>query len=371
MSSPADWQTIPEILPAARLALSPPAWAFSGSGPETEVTVRRNRAAFDRLALMPRVLRGVASRDLSTTYLGQRLTLPVMLAPVGSIGMFHAEGALGPARVAERVGTVSYVATNASPSLEEVRAAVEGSLVFQLYVYGDRKWLGSFLRRVENAGYDALCLTVDSPDSGQRDRRFANYGSHWFGRGVANFASDPEYPGSAAERQRYLGGLTWEDVAWVRDHWKKPLILKGVLSHLDAELAVQHGVDVVHVSNHGGRRQDQLPSTIEVLPRILQAVNGRAEVVIDSGFMRGTDVVKALAMGARAVLIGKLMIWSLAAGGEAGLERALELLKREISATMANVGASTVDQLTPDMVVPSFAPPPAPWPVEPMDLPGY
>jgi 4-hydroxymandelate oxidase len=371
MSSPADWQTIPEILPAARLALSPPAWAFSGSGPETEVTVRRNRAAFDRLALMPRVLRGVAERDLSTSFLGQRLSLPVMLAPVGSIGMFHPEGAQGPARVAERVGTISYVATNASPSLEEVRACAEGPLVFQLYVYGDREWLGKFLKRVESAGYDALCLTVDSPDSGRRDRRFANYGSEWFGRGVANFASDPEYPGSAAERQRYLGGLTWEDVAFVRERWKKPLLLKGVLSHLDAELAVEHGVDVIHVSNHGGRRQDQLPSTIEVLPKILQSVGGRADVVVDSGFMRGTDVVKALALGARAVLVGKLMIWSLAAGGEPGLERALELLKREISATMANVGASSVDQLTPDMVAPSFDPPAAPWPVEPMDLPDF
>src|SRR5262249_28714901 len=149
MSSPVDWQTIPEILPAARLALSPPAWAFSGSGPETEVTVRRNRAAFDRLALMPRVLRGVAERDLSTSFLGQQLSLPVMLAPVGSIGMFHPEGAQGPARVAERVGTISYVATNASPSLEEVRSCAEGPLVFQLYVYGDREWLGKFLNRVE------------------------------------------------------------------------------------------------------------------------------------------------------------------------------------------------------------------------------
>lgn len=349
--------------------MSPPAWAFSGSGPETEVTVRRNRAAFDRLALMPRVLRGVSDRDLCTTFLGHRLSLPVMLAPVGSIGMFHPDGAQPPARVADRVGTISFVATNASPSLEEVRAVCKGPLIFQLYVYGDREWLGTFLRRVENAGYDALCLTVDSPDSGRRDRRFANYGSQWFGRGVANFAADPEYPGSAADRNRYLAGLTWDDVEWIKDHTKLPLILKGLLSPLDADLAVQHGVDVVHVSNHGGRRQDQLPSTIEALPQVLQAVNGRAEVIVDSGFMRGTDVVKALAMGARAVLIGKLMIWALAAGGEEGIERALELLRREISATMANVGASTIAQLTPDLVVPSFAPPAAPWPVELMDLP--
>lgn len=369
ISSPEHWQTIPEILPAARLALSPPAWAFSGSGPETEVTVRRNRAAFDRLALMPRVLRGVSERDLSTTFLGHRLSLPVMLAPVGSIQMFHPEGARPSARVAEREGTMSFVATNATPTLEEARAASAGPMVFQLYVYGDRDWQKTMLRRIESAGYDALCVTVDSPDSGVRDRRFANR-QQWSERDGREGESRSR-AARAAERNRYLAGLTWEDLAWLREQTRLPVILKGLLSPVDAELAVQHGMDVVYVSNHGGRRQDQLPSTIEVLPRILQAVNGRAEVVVDSGFMRGTDVVKALALGATAVGIGKLMIWALAAGGEVGLERALELLRREISATMANVGARTIAELTPDMVVPSFAPPAAPWPVEPMDLTGF
>jgi len=372
ISTPADWQTIPEILPAARLALSPPAWAFSGSGPETEVTVRRNRAAFDRLALMPRVLRGVSERDLCITFLGHRLSLPVMLAPVGSIQMFHPDGARPSARVAERAGTMSFVATNSTPTLEEARAASNAPMVFQLYVYGDREWQTTMLRRVENAGYDALCVTVDSPDSGVRDRRFANR-QRWSER--TERANGEAEPGSraarAAERNRYLAGLTWDDLAWLREQTRLPMILKGLLSPLDAELAVEHGMDVVYVSNHGGRRQDQLPSTIEVLPRILEAVNGRAEVVVDSGFMRGTDVVKALALGATAVGIGKLMIWALAAGGEAGLERALELLRREISATMANVGARTIAELTPGLVVPSFAPPAAPWPVEPMDLVGF
>jgi isopentenyl diphosphate isomerase/L-lactate dehydrogenase-like FMN-dependent dehydrogenase len=369
ISTPDHWQTIPEILPAARLAMSPPAWSFSGSGPETEVTVRRNRAAFDRLALMPRVLRGVAERDLSTTLLGQRLSLPIVLAPVGSIQMFHPDGARPSARVAEQVGTFSFVATNATPTLEESRAVSSGPMVYQLYVYGDREWQKDMLRRIENAGYDALCLTVDSPDSGVRDRRFANR-QVWGER--TNGATGTEARAArAADRQRYLAGLTWDDVAWIREQTKLPMIMKGLLAPQDADLAVQHGMDVVYVSNHGGRRQDQLPSTIEVLPRILETVNGRAQVVVDSGFMRGTDVVKALALGANAVGIGKLMLWALAAAGEPGLERALDLLKREISATMANVGASSIGELTPDLVVPSFAPPAAPWPVEPMDLESF
>ncbi|MEA2642416.1 MAG: hypothetical protein QOF51_3810 [Chloroflexota bacterium] len=363
--NPAEWQTIPEIMPAAQLALSHPLWAFSGSGPESEVTVRRNRAAFDRLALLPRVLRDVSARDLSTTFLGHRLSLPVMLAPVGSIQMFHPNGARPAARVAERMGTMSFVATNARPKLEEVRAVSAGPLVFQLYVYGDREWLQTMLRRIENAGYTAICVTVDSPDSGIRDRRYANR-NLW---GERLERGNGETAGRADERQRYLASFSWDDLAWLRAQTKLPLVVKGVLSPRDGELAVQHGVDVVYVSNHGGRRQDQLPSTIEILPQMLAAINGRADVVVDSGFMRGTDVVKALALGARAVGIGKLMIWALAAGGEAGLERALELLHREISATMANMGAPTIADLTPDMVIPSFAPPPAPWPVEPMDLP--
>jgi 4-hydroxymandelate oxidase len=367
ISSPDQWQTIPDILPAARLAMSPPAWAFSGSGPETEVTVRRNRAAFDRLALMPRVLRGVSDRDLGTSLLGQRLPLPIVLAPVGSIQMFHPEGARPSARVGERVGTFSFVATNATPSLEETRAVSQGPMVYQLYVYGDRDWQKDMLRRIEGAGYDALCLTVDSPDSGVRDRRFANR-QVWGERTNGAMGSPGE---RASERQRYLAGLTWDDVDWIREHTRLPMIMKGLLSPLDAELAVQHGMDVVYVSNHGGRRQDQLPATIEVLPRVLEAVKGRAEVIVDSGFMRGTDVVKALAMGANAIGIGKLMLWALAAGGDVGLERALDLLRREISASMANVGARSIAELTPDLVIPSFAPPPTPWPVEPMDLEGF
>jgi len=366
---PASWQTIPDVVQAARVAMSPPLWSFSGSGPETEVTVRRNRAAFDRLALMPRVLRDVSNRDLCTTYLGHELTLPVMLAPVGSVQVFYPGGASGPARVAEQIGTMCYVATNSEPGLEEVRRATTGPIVFQLYVYGDREWTLRLVRRVEKAGYDAICLTVDSADVGRRDRYLADR-FQWSDRGLGSRPNvEEELPGDKRDRDRFLAAFTWEDLAWLRDQTRLPLVLKGVLSHLDAKLAVEHGVNAVHISNHGGRRQDQLPATMEVLPKIVEAVAGRAEVVMDSGIMRGTDVVKALALGARAVFIGKLMIWALAAGGEPGLIRTLEILRREIGASMANAGARTVADLTPDLVVPSFAPPVAPWPVEPMVLP--
>jgi isopentenyl diphosphate isomerase/L-lactate dehydrogenase-like FMN-dependent dehydrogenase len=289
-----------------------------------------------------------------------------MLAPIGLIQVFHPDGARAQARAAAQAGTVCFVGTNSEPGLEDVRAACAGPIVFQLYTYGDRDWVQALVRRVENAGYDALCLTVDSPDAGLRDRHLENaYERRARGGSRPNVARMPDVA-DRAEQNTYLARFTWDDLAWLRGTTRLPLILKGILSPLDAALAVEHGVDVVHVSNHGGRRQDQLPATLDVLPAVLQAVAGRAEVIFDGGIMRGTDVVKALALGASSVLIGKLLLWALAAGGEAGVVRTLEILGREISTTLASVGATSVRELTPEMVVPSFDPPPAPWPVEPM-----
>jgi isopentenyl diphosphate isomerase/L-lactate dehydrogenase-like FMN-dependent dehydrogenase len=301
--------------------------------------------------------------------LGHRLSLPVMLAPIGLIQLFHPDGAMAQARVADRAGTVAFVGTNSEPSLEDVRAACRGPLVFQLYTYGDRDWIRRLAQRVENAGYDAICLTVDCPDAGLRDRHLPNdFENSRQGGARPNVEPMPGVTSRSAQN-KFLGQFTWDDLDWLRETTRLPLILKGVLSHLDARLAVEHGVDVIHVSNHGGRRQDQLPATLDVLPSIVKAVAGRAEIIFDGGIMRGTDVVKALALGAQSVLIGKLMMWALGAGGDDGLCRALEILAREISATMANVGATTIADLTPEMVTPSFDPPLAPWPVEPMTLP--
>jgi isopentenyl diphosphate isomerase/L-lactate dehydrogenase-like FMN-dependent dehydrogenase len=350
--------------------MGPPLWLFSGSGSETEVTVRRNRAVFDRLALMPRVLRNVTSCELDTTFLGHRLSLPVMLAPIGPIVTFHPEGALGPARAADEAGTISFVGGRSDPDLEEVRGSSRGPLVFQLYVYGDRPWVARLVKRVEDAGYDALCVTVDSPDPALGDRYFQSDFETQRRQGslpnLERMQGETSLPRGMSQTNRHFGAFTWDDLVWLRDTTRLPLILKGVLSPKDAELAVSCGVSAIHVSNHGGRRQDQLPATLEVLPQVISAVGDRAEVIVDGGFLRGTDVVKALAMGARAVLVGRLMIWALAAGGDAGIVRMLEILRREIRATMTNVGCSTVDDLTSELVVPSFQPPVTPWPIEPL-----
>lgn len=346
---------------AARARLEPAVWDYSCGGAESETTLRRNRTALECLAFRPRVLRNVAHRDTSTTFLGHRLSLPVMLAPVGSIYLFHPEGALAMARAAHRAGTGAMVGTLNSPSLEEVRQGTDGPLFFQIYVRGDREWLHHLVQRAENNGYSALALTVDSAAYSRRERDLHN---RFFPRATAaqrpNLAGIP--PDEIREREHYQAALTWEDVDWLRSITRLPLMLKGVLNPEDAALAVEHGVDVVYVSNHGGRELDHAPATIEVLPEIVQRVAGRAEVLVDSGIMRGSDVLKALALGANGVLIGKLMTWGLAAGGEDGLVRTLELLREEMSLVMANIGARTVDEVVPDLIVPSNPPDPAPWP---------
>jgi isopentenyl diphosphate isomerase/L-lactate dehydrogenase-like FMN-dependent dehydrogenase len=362
VKTPDELLTIQEIVNAARIRLSPQVWDYSCGGADTETTLRRNRSAFDHLAFRPRVLSGVGKPDVSTTFLGHELSLPVMLAPVGSIARFHPDGALACARVAERAGTISFVGTLASPSLEEVERGASCPSIFQLYVYGDRRWVERLVRRIEGASYSAICLTVDLAAYGRRERDLHN---RFFPResierpnlGAAYEAA------SLVVRDEYNAGLSWEDLAWLRELTDLPLMLKGILSPEDAELAVEHGVDAVYVSNHGGRQLDHAPATIEVLPEIVEAVGGKAEVVADSGFMRGTDVVKALAIGAKAVAIGKLTVWGLAAGGEEALLRTLELLKTEIATTMANIGAKRVTDLGPRSLRPSPPPDPAPWPV--------
>lgn len=365
-----EWLTIPEIIEAARARLPKNAWDYSFGGAETETTLRRNRTAFDYVALRPRVLRGVRDRDTSTTFLGYPLALPVMLAPIGGPQNYHPDGALACAQAADQAGTIAFIGTLSSPSMEEVRAGSRGPLMFQMYVRGGRDWMRALVRRVENAGYAGLCLTVDSAAYGRRERDLHKRYFRGDGGGQPNLMGLGGADGAGS--RDFQADLTWDDVDWLRETTTLPLMLKGILSPEDAELAVQHGVSVVYVSNHGGRQLDHAPATLDVLPEIVQAVQGRAEVVVDSGFMRGTDVVKALAFGARAVLIGKLMAWALGAGGAAGVVRALEILKAEMLVTMANIGVRSVAEIGPDCVRPSYPPREAPWPVslDPAPLPG-
>lgn len=356
-----EYMTIAEIVEAAQAKLDPVLWDHSCGGADGEVTLRRNRSAFDHLAFRPRVLVDVRQRETATTFLGHRISLPVMLAPVGSIGRFHPDGALACGQAADRAGTIAWVGAVATPSLEEVRDGTVGPLIFQMYVRGDRNWMRELVARVESAGYAALCLTVDSAVYGRRDRDLRN---RFFPR-----ASRPRPDILPSDRSSdiapadYQAALNWTDVAWLVEASRLPVVLKGILSPEDAVLAVEHGVAAVYVSNHGGRQLDHAPSTIEVLPEIASAVQGRAEIIVDSGFMRGSDVVKALALGARAVVIGKLMTWALAAGGVDGLVRTLEILKDEIDATLANLGTNGPADVSAAFVRASFPPSQAPWPV--------
>lgn len=354
--------TIAEMVDRARSRLEPHIWDYSCGGAESETTLRRNRSAFDRVAFNPRVLRGHSVPDLSTEFLGHRLRLPIMLAPVGSISHFHYEGALACARAAENADTAAFVGTLASPPLEEVRAGAAGTLFFQLYIYGDRQWTEELVRRAERAGYAAICVTVDLAAYGRRERDLHNRFSSKGSVERPNLDTSSEDAGHALG-DTFHAALSWQDIAWLRGLTDLPLILKGVLNAQDARLAVEYGADAIYVSNHGGRQLDHAPATIEVLPEIVEAVGSDAEVVVDGGFMRGTDVIKALAMGAKAVAIGKLMVWGLAAAGEAGLGHTLTLLEREMSTSMANLGAGRVADLGSHTLRPASPPDREPWPV--------
>jgi len=347
-----EFLTIPEIIRTAEEKLPREIWDFGSGGAETETTLRRNRAAMGQYALRPRVLVDVSQRDTSATVLGRRLSFPVMLAPVGLVTRFDPAGALAAARAAERMGTVSFVSTVAAPPIEEVAAGVSTPQVFQLYNYGDRDWVRSIVKRAERAGYFALCLTADIAVYGRRERDLHN---RFFPRLL--HGDRPNLVGaadSATLEGVYMARLTWEFLDWLRDVTSLPVILKGVMTPEDAERAVEHGVSAVYVSNHGGRQLDHAPGTLEVLPEIVQAVGGRAEVLVDGGFVRGTDVVKGLALGASAVLVGKLLAWGLAAGGEDGLVRALEILKTELDVAMALIGANRVADIGPQSIRPAL-----------------
>ncbi|MFN8535078.1 MAG: alpha-hydroxy acid oxidase [Dehalococcoidia bacterium] len=354
--------TIPAIVDAARRALPAELWDYSCGGSESETTLRRNRSAFDEIAFRPRVLRDVSRVDIGATFLGEALALPIMLAPVGSIGHFDTRGALACAGAAHRNRTAAFVSSLSTPDLETVSADRSGPLYFQLYMSGSREWAAGIVRRVEEAGYAGLCLTVDSAAYSRRERDLHNRFVPMGGIERPNLRD----LGPASSRRQGPRGeatVTWETVDWLRSTTRLPLMLKGIMTDHDARLAVEHGADVVYVSNHGGRQLDHLPAAIDVLPEIVAAVDGRAEVLVDSGFMRGSDVVKALCLGARAVLIGKLMLWGLAAAGEPGLVRTLEILAQEIRITMANLGAVSIADLVPGHLRPARAPAAAPWPI--------
>jgi isopentenyl diphosphate isomerase/L-lactate dehydrogenase-like FMN-dependent dehydrogenase len=327
-----DFVTNQEIIVAARKNLDEHAWAYLSGGAESETTMRRNRLGLDCLAFRPRILVDVSRIDASTTFLGHKLKIPVMLAPIGSLQIITPEGGGAVAKAAEEFGTINFVSSVTQPTLEEIAAATRTAKIFQLYVAGDMKWVENILARVKRAGYSALCLTVDTAIYGRRERQLMD---RWMP------------PSRRQTGYEYRAALTWETMDAIKEIAGMPFILKGVATAEDAALAVEHGVSAVYVSNHGGRQLDHGRATVEMLPEIVAAVGGKAEIVLDGGIARGSDVVKALALGANAVAIGKLQGWGLGAAGQAGLVRVLELLEAEITVTMGLLGVTRIDQLKP------------------------
>ena len=330
--APGQFDTLQEIALAAHRKLPAPVWDHLMGGADSEMTLRRNRAGLDALALRQRVLVDVRNIDLGTTLLGQDLAFPVFPAPVGGfLGKVHHEGGPAVARAADSRGTTAFIATAAKPSLEAAQEAVKRKLIFQLYVRGDRTWIEGILDRVRKAEYGALCVTVDRNFYGRRERDIVS------GLPVKEGFGD----------QSYQASLNWKDLIWMKERVGLPLIAKGIATAEDAVLAVEHGADVVYVSNHGGRQLDHAQGSIEVLAEVVKAVAGRAEVLADGGVQRGTDVVKMLCLGAKAVGVGKLLGLALSAGGEAGVARMLELMELEVRTAMGLMGVTSIKQLGP------------------------
>ena len=331
-----DYVSNQEIIQAARRNLPQDVWDYLTGGAESETTMRRNRLGFDSLALRPRVLIDVSKIDTSTTFLGQQLRIPVMLAPIGSLQTITPEGGVAVAKAAAEFGTMNFVSSVTQPTLEEIAASTNHPKIFQLYIRGGIDWCAEIIGRVKQAGYMALCLTVDTAHYSRRERPLLN---RW------------QPPSRRTETGRiFQAMLTWEMADAIKKIAGMPLIIKGIATAEDAKLAVEHGIDVIYISNHGGRQLDHGRGTIETLPEIVEAAAGKAEIVLDGGITRGTDIVKALALGAKAVTIGKLQGWGLGAGGKAGLLRVLELLEEELIVDMALLGITRVDQITQSYV---------------------
>ena len=367
--------TIEDLRRIARRRLPRAVFDFVEGGAGDERTVARNRAAFDRLLFRPRVLVDVSKREQATVVLGERVATPILVSPTGMAGLCWPKGEAAAARAAQEAGTIYTLSTHSSCTIEEVAAGAPGPLWFQLYVWQNRDLTRSFVERARAAGYRALVLTVDVPIISRRERDLRNGFTipprvtvrnaldtlrrvGWVRRvlfgprlTLANLIGAPGAPrtdivtlGGVANRQ-VDPSVAWADLAWFRSLWKGPLVLKGVLTAADARRAADHGVDGLIVSNHGGRQLDGTPASVEALPEVADAVGDRVEVLLDGGVRRGADVVRALALGARAVMVGRPYLYGLGAGGSAGVRRALDILAGEVDHALALVGVPRVSDL--------------------------
>ena len=331
-ASPSDLLNLHEVVAKARANLNQNDWDYIVGGVESEATLRRNRMALDSLAFRPRVLRDVSKVDCSVNHFGRKLRIPVVLAPVGSLESFHVLGAEPVVRAVEEFGAGHMLSSVCDPGLEDLAAAAPKALrLYQLYVRGDAAWVDDHVERAIAHGYAGFCLTVDTAYYSRRERdiakRFVTAGRR------------------RVQGRAFQAGLDWTTVKRIKDRFKIPLALKGIATAEDARIALDHSVEWIYVSNHGGRQLDHGRGSVEVLPEIVEAVGGRAKILIDGSFCRGTDIVKAIASGADLVGIGRMQCFALAAGGQAGVVRLLELLEDEVQRCMGLLGVARLAEL--------------------------
>ncbi|HLK84366.1 MAG TPA: alpha-hydroxy acid oxidase [Xanthobacteraceae bacterium] len=327
-----DFQVLHEIVAKARQNLSQNDWDYIVGGTETETTLRRNRLALDSIAFRPRVLRDVSEVDATVTVLGRELRLPVVLAPVGSLECFHDGAAASVVRAAHRFGAAHMLSSVCEPGLEKVaEAAPEATRIFQLYVRGDESWVDDHVARAIACGYRAFCITVDTAIYSRRERDLAK-------RHVVAGRR-------RASGREFQAAVDWRTVKRIKSKFNIPLALKGIATADDARIALDHGVDWIYVSNHGGRQLDHGRGSMEVLPEIVEAAAGRAGIIVDGGFARGADIVKAIAAGANLVGLGRMQCYALAAGGEKALVRMLELLEDEVQRCLGLLGVAKFAEL--------------------------
>ena len=370
---------------------------YIDGGADGEVTLRENCRVFDTVTLRPRCAMATAHCDLRTTVLGTELQLPLLLAPVGSSRMFHPRGEVVAAHAAGAAGTAYILSTLSGCRLEDVKAASSGPVWYQVYLVGGREVAEAAIDRARNAGFSALVVTIDTPVAGLRERDLRNGTKELLSRKlwsmfpfVPQFLARPRWlaaflsdgglmnfpnimlPGVGPMGYADVGAaleqsmVSWHDLRWIRDAWNGPIVIKGVLTGEDARRAVDEGADALVVSNHGGRQLDGVAPTLRALPEVVAAVNGRAEVLLDGGIRRGGDIVRALCLGARAVLAGRAYAYGLGAAGEAGVTRAIQILRDDVVRTLKLLGCASVAELDR-----SYVDVPADWLVQPPDRTSY
>jgi isopentenyl diphosphate isomerase/L-lactate dehydrogenase-like FMN-dependent dehydrogenase len=331
-ASSEEFQNLHEFVRKARANLNQNAWDYIVGAAETETTMRRNRMALDEIAFRPRVLRDVTRIDASVEVFGRRLRLPVMLAPVGALEMFDPGAGASVVRGAATFGAAHMLSSVTEPGLQQVAEAAPGALrIYQLYVRGDDAFVEDCVNRAIAGGYTAFCLTVDTAHYSRRERDIAK-----------RYVRASRIRATGGDFQK---GLEWRTVKLIKEKYKIPLVLKGIATAEDAAIALDHGVDWIYVSNHGGRQLDHGRGAMHVLPEIVAAVAGRARIMVDGGICRGADIVKAIASGADLVGIGRLQCWALAASGEAGISRMLELLEDEVVRCLGLLGVKNFAEL--------------------------